>query len=438
MSKTYVINARIVDGTGSPALEDSMLVLNHNNKAFDEDKIEYAGKMRNDLLENVDSDDKVIDLKNEYTVLPGIFNMHVHLDLRTPPPPYKMDNLGAGFRALLAYRRSIEAIECGVTTLRNVGSADYCDVVVRKAIEKNMLCGPRIIACGGMIIAHDGHWHEVYGSKECSGVADFRKATREHITNGVDMIKLCYTGGISDSVGKLMLMDMLEDEISAVVEVSHGKNKLVAAHLSNDIAIKQSIRLGVDCVEHAYAMEEDTAKMMAEKGVYLTPTLNVSIPEYIEKRGCPMNEVENARITQIAHRKAFEYALKYGVTMLCGTDILPSDPVDGTNATVKEIELMVDYGMNPLEAIKAATLNGAKLCNMDKELGSVEAGKKGDFIICHGNPDKNISDLRNTVLVAKNCRILWSSIPGYEERSFSAMSPGYKAEGGVFTNWSFH
>jgi imidazolonepropionase-like amidohydrolase len=128
-------------------------------------------------------------------------------------------------------------------------------------------------------------------------------------------------------------------------------------------------------------------------------------------------------------------AINAGVKICVGTDLLPSDPFNGTYPTIRETELLVDAGMTPLEAIKAATRNGAELCGLEKMTGSLKAGMHGDLIVVEGKPDENIADLRNLRLVAKGCRLVWAELPTLKQQRFQILPPNCKIEGGTFIKW---
>lgn len=437
MSRTFITNVRIVDGTGAPAIENGMYVFLNLSEKFNEDVVEYVGEMNQEVLKKAAEGDNVLDLTG-YTLLPGLINCHAHLDLMLP---YKdlgndYDEYGAPYRTLMAYRRAAEALDCGVTTLRNVAIPDDVDIALKKAINKNMLCGPNIVACGSGLIAHGGHAWGENSVIMCSGPAEFMKAARMQIARGADQIKMMYTGGMASASEGLCDMQMTDEEVAAVVDVAHRAGKKVCAHLSNDKAIRRSVELGVDSIEHGYTLSEETAKLMAEKGSYFVPTVSVSSSEdYLIAHGCPAHQVEKGREAAQTHRAGVGYAHKHGVKICVGTDLLPSDPVDGTNATVREVEFLVQCGLSPLEAIKAATSTGAELCGMADKVGTLKPGTYGDFIAVEGKPDQDIKDLRNIRLVAKHCRLIWSTIPKMTVRRFSVLGPGYPMEGGTFCNW---
>ena len=436
-SYTYIKNVRIVDGTGAPAIEDGLVVFKNISGTFNQDVVEYVGPMDAALVARGEADPTANVMSCPgHTILPGLINTHVHLDLRLPFEYHGADLYGPAYRGLIAYRRCAEALECGVTSLRVTGMADYCDVACRNAINKNMLGGPNVCTCGPVITCHGGHGYHDHGTVQCSGVPAFREATRIAITHGVDQIKLCYTGGLAGASEGLFDKQMTDDEVAAVIEIAHMAGKKVVAHLASDAATRRSVELGVDSVEHGYCLTRETTDFMAEHGTFYTPTLAVSAGyEYLIKHGSPKHQVEKGREAAKTHRQSVVNAIASGVTLCVGTDLLPSDPLDGTNATVREVELLVDAGLTPLEAIKAATLNGAKLCGMDHYTGSLAPGKYGDFIIVEGKPDENISDLRNLRLVAKHCRLAWGDLPGAKARRFNPLLAGYKPEGATFVRW---
>lgn len=229
---------------------------------------------------------------------------------------------------------------------------------------------------------------------------------------------------------------MTDEEIEAVVDVAHGAGRRVAAHLGGDKPIQEFVKLGGDSVEHAYHMEEETAWLMKEKGTFLVPTLSVTnCHDYLVGHGSPEFQVRKLDETGEAHSQSIGNAIRAGVTICVGTDLLPSDPIAGTNATVREMELLVKAGLTPMQAIKAATSNSAKLTDTIGFTGTLEAGKEGDFIAVKGKPDQNISDIRNLELVAKGCRLVRSDVPGLKLRRYSTVAPGMDLGGGTYLKW---
>jgi len=430
VGRMFLKNCRVVDGTGVPAFEGVTLVVDRESG-----EIVYLGPEGARLSPDAGPEDEVIDLTG-YTVLAGLHNLHTHLGLKLPFTPYKVDPFSPGYWTMLCYRRAAEGLKCGVTTMRCVGDPHGADIAVRNAINKMMLWGPRLVVAGGILLAHGGHGHNSVGSIECSGVAQFREATRNQIKYGADFIKICLTGGLGTPGEGFTDKQMTDDEVSAVVDVAHMAGKKVVAHAGGDKPIQDAVRLGVDCIEHGYVLSEETAEKMAEAGTWLVPTLAVTHAfDYLEAHGSPAYQVEKAREGAKTHKLGISRAIAAGVTIGLGTDLLPSDPIGGTNATVRELELLVEAGMTPLQAIRAGTLNSAVICGVDDVTGSIAVGKQGDIIAVKGKPDERISDMRNLAFVAKGGHIVWSKVPGSEQEPFHVLPAGMEVGGGTFCKW---
>ena len=334
MRKKYTVirHARLVDGTGAPAIEDAVFVF-FNGDAVSDDRLVYCGDAAGyDPSITADGEVFALDLADStYTILPGLVNTHVHLSLELPYLPYYVDKFGDAYRAMVTYRRACEALLCGVTTLRGVGNADTSEIAIRNAINKGMFGGPRIITCGSALCPHAGHGHNTPRNVECSGADEFVRALRGQLAQGVDQIKLMYTGGLEGAYEGTMDIQMTEAEVRACIEVAHNNSKRIAAHLSNDKAIAQAVRLGLDSVEHAYTLSDETCRMMAEKGTFLTPTLVVShCNDYLKKHGSAEWHLRKQAAAAQEHIRSCRRAVQAGVTICTGTDLLPSDPIDGT------------------------------------------------------------------------------------------------------------
>lgn len=419
-------NCRIIDGRGNPPIEKGAL-------AVEGSRIAYVGK-EEDLPECADA--QTHDMEGS-TLLPGLFNTHVHLALRFPFNSYKVDEYnGPAYRAMVMYRRVAEALCMGITTIRCVGEADDADLAIKKAINKKMIMGSRVITAGEVIIAHGGHGAGGWGSVACSGEDEFRKATRNMLFKGVDLIKICITGGMVGEHEGASDMQMSESEIRTVVEVARNAGKIVAGHIGHDEGIRAALRCGVKSIEHGYILNEQTAAMMKEADVFYVPTLAVSnAVSYLEAHKNPEYHIEKIREVGKKHKNSAENAIKAGVTLAVGTDLLPSDPLDGTNATVREIELLTEAGMTNLEAIKAGTYNSARLCGLEEITGSLCVGLEADIIAVKGKPDQNISDLRHLTLVLKGGSLVLCRQGAKEQKGFSLLPFGETPEGASFINW---
>ncbi len=438
--KTYLIHARIADGVRDEAIEDGILVFQtelKKQKGGKNDRILFVGKMEDypNYPDKVGTADTVVDLSG-YTLLPGLYNVHAHIGLSMPYKPYRFDEMGVAYRSLLMLRRACESLNCGITTVRSAGGPDNIDYAIRDAVDNEMLTASRVVPCGALNIAVGGHAWNNYVSTMLNGADQFRAAARAEIAKGAQFIKIGLTGGAASAHEGMADKQMTDEEIAAVVEVAHGAGKRVAAHLGGDRPIQEFVMLGGDSVEHAYHMEEKTAALMKEHGTFLVPTLSVTnCHNYLVGHGSPEFQVRKLDETGEAHSRSIGNAIRAGVTICIGTDLLPSDPIDGTNATVREMELLVRAGLTPMQAIKAATSNSARLTDTIGFTGTLEAGKEGDFIAVKGCPDKKISDMRNLELVAKGCRLIWSSVPGLKLRRYNPVAPGLELAGGTYLKW---
>lgn len=438
--KTFMLHVRIVDGVRDTAIEDGAFVIQrvHTDKIPIEDHIVYAGPMEGfDYKAMMSDGDVVLDLSGgTYTVMPGLFNVHAHLDLRHPYKPYRFDEFGTAYRTMIIYRRAVEALNAGVTTIRSTGLPDEIDYAVKKADETGMLQLPRLVVCGRLNIAVGGHAWNNYISQQFNGADEFRMAARKELARGADFIKIGLTGGAASAHEGMGDKQMTDEEIAAVVEVAHNAGKKVAAHLGGDKAIQDAIRLGVDSVEHAYTLSDETAHKLVEAGAYLVPTLSVTnCTDYLRGHGSPDFQIRKLEESAAEHRRSIARAVKAGAKICVGTDLLPSDPIDGTVATIREIELLTEVGLTPMQALKAATSNSAELCGVDDVTGTLEPGKAGDFIVVEGRPDKNIRDVRNIRQVVRNCRLVWSDLPQLKLRRLQITPDGMEMDGGTYRKW---
>lgn len=419
----FLTNCRLVDGDGNAAVEKGLLVV-------DGAEIAWCGEATAADAPQPGDGDRVVDLAGK-TVVPGLFNVHVHLALRLPFPERRIDPFNVGYRALLVYRRALEAIASGTTSIRTVGEAHFTDIDVRNAINKGVLAGPRIKCAGAAMIPTGGHGHNSMSCIEADGVDGFRKAARSQLRAGADLLKICLTGGIGTPGEKPSDKQMSDEEVAAVVEVAHAAHKLVASHTGGTQPVKDAVRLGVDCIEHGYEFDDEAAEMMAAAGTYLVPTLCVTQElDYMRRHGVQEWMLGKAKAAAKEHMASIRRAVAAGVTFCTGTDLLPSDPVDGTVATIREVELLVEAGLSELQAIQAATSNAARLCDVAGETGTLEAGKQADLLVIDGKPDTQIRDLRNIQLVMRGGAIFRSELESLPAQGLGM--PGVELAEGTF------
>ena len=355
----------------------------------------------------------VIDLSNQF-VLPGLMDMHVHLQVELGP-----DNDRDALRMpdQLMQMRSIyfamNTLMAGFTTVRDVGSSSQEMYALRDAIEKGWIDGPRIIAAGGVSIT-GGHADvsgmspvlmEFFTSENiCDGPYDCRRATRNVIKYGADLIKITSTGGVMTDRATGTAQQMEMDELKEVVLAAARMGKKVASHAHHEDGIVAALEAGVASIEHGSYTGPEAIKLFRETGAYLVPTL-------LAGKTVVALALEVDYMTDIVKKKAirvgsdmagnFEKAHKAGVNIAYGTDSGISR--HGTNA--EEAVLMVEHGMSEMDVIVSATINAADLIDMSDSIGTIEAGKFADIIAVDNSPLDNIDELLDVNFVMKGGKV---------------------------------
>jgi imidazolonepropionase-like amidohydrolase len=336
---------------------------------------------------------------------PGLFNMHVHFGLKLPGAAgaalVNENDMQLVMRMADNARKSLYA---GVTTVRLTGENHGSDFALKGAIDGGAALGPRIHTAGEIIAATGGH-----GDLEADGAAEMAKVVREQIKQGATWIKVAISGGISDSHGSISASSLMPDEMRAVIDVAHRNGVKVTAHNGSPIAADEAIALGIDCFEHAYHLTEKQLRAMKAKGTWLVPTAVVTdegAMEFYKKIGSPPWYLDRVRSTRVDHHKMLQTAIKVGVNIALGTDQFPFEPNAGTTATVHEAELYVAAGMTPLDALRAATLQPARMLGVEKEVGSLMAGYYADLIALDNNPAQDIRALRTINFVMKGGQVI--------------------------------
>ena len=354
----------------------------------------------------------VIDLKDK-TVLPGLIDSHVHLGSDRAG----QEGLLAGFTeskelgAFEAQWNARKTLLAGFTTVRNLGD-DGATLALREAIARGWTDGPRIVDAGRSISTTSGHMDRRLGVVEdlhpaistenlCDGADACRKAVRNQVARGADVIKIATTGGVNSRIGAGLGKQMFDDEARAIVETARLYGKKVAVHAHGADGITLALKMGADSVEHGTLMDDEAIALFKKTGAYYVPTLS-TVNGYLERIAKDPNAYPPAVRAKIDWRigitgKALEKAVPAGVKIAFGTDAGVSK--HGRNAD--EFELLVKHGMTPMQAIVAATTNAADLLGLSKEVGSIEPGKSADIIAVSGDPLKDVRVLKSVGFVMR-------------------------------------
>jgi len=356
----------------------------------------------------------VVDLRDRY-VLPGLIDCHVHLESDRAGQEGLIESLTSSdayfaYQALANARKTLDA---GFTTVRNLGDERGVTLALRDAIAAGTVAGPRIIDAGMGISATAGHAdrtldlapdiaEHVSETNLCDGPESCRRAVREQVRRGVDVIKIMTTGGVNSRIGAGIGKQMFDDEAQALIETAHLYGKKVAVHAHGADGINLALKYGANSIEHGTLLDEESIKLFLKNGAYYVPTLS-TVNGYLERLAKDPNAYPPEVRAKIDWRiqitgKALELAYPRGVKIAFGTDAGVSK--HGRNAD--EFELMVKHGMPAAAAIKAATLNAADLLGITAETGSIEPGKRADMIAVAGDPLSDITVLKRVQFVMKD------------------------------------
>lgn len=385
---TLFRGARIIDGLGG---------MIERGEVFVEDRhIIYAGPER----DGRDSAAKVYDLDGR-TLMPGIIDTHTHFVGGDYDPAYERDSVAmAVLRTVPTAKRVLLA---GITTVRAAGSRDHLDIDIRNAINQGIMDGPRVLASGRGITMTGGHLHEM--AAEVDGVDQVRREVRYQIKRGVDSIKiLSLSGGVATADQDVQAEQFTLEEVTTAVYEAHKAGKTVLSHAIGERGIMNGIQAGVDSIDHGIFLTEEACDLMKQKGIFYVPTLG-PVYYYTHRRKGEPWRIERAEAVEERHIQSFKLALEKRLTFAMGCDCgATSRFPNGENAL--EIELMVHYGMAPMDAIVASTSNAARLLRLDTLLGSVTAGKVADLIVVNTNPLEDITALQHQIaLVMKDGKI---------------------------------
>lgn len=347
----------------------------------------------------------VVDMAGAY-VLPGLTNMHVHLGLGLPGGMAEaVQRANLAELVLLMADSARQTLHSGVTTVRLVGETRYADFALRKAIDAGAVDGPRIFTAGHALCCTGGHGWDA-DALQADGADGFRRAVREQLRAGADLIKVCISGGIAGEHEHIDTPQLTDDEMAAVLGIAHDWGRKVTAHAGPADVITRAVELGLDCVEHGYELTDELTRLMAARGVWYVPTITVSrCEQFFVDSGVPRWMMDRALSAGPRHWESLQSALRNGVPIALGSDMPPHAPYDETTATVRELEFMVEAGMPVADALRAATVRPAEWLGADDRLGTVQAGRQADLIALRDDPTRSVSALRTLHLVMKAGRV---------------------------------
>ncbi|MCC6314153.1 MAG: amidohydrolase family protein [Thermomicrobiales bacterium] len=402
MTWTALTNAAILDGTGAPPLTNRTVLIRDGRI---HDLPHASGRLPDDAV--------VLDLGG-MTVLPGLIDAHVHLIGHRTMDARDMAFVDPALRAVRATADLGRLLAAGITTVRDCGSATA--LALKQAVIEGSVPGPHIVACGRFIERTGGAddfsqlpvaWMAERGPWEprlADGPIEVRKAVREQIRAGATWIKTCTTGAVTtQAASRPDRLEWTDEELAAIVDEAHRLDAPVAVHAHAAAGIHQALRCGADSIEHGTLLDDEAAREMAARGVFLVPTL-FTLDRLLNQGvafGVPPWAVAKARQIAGVRQASFERALRHGVPIAMGTDCGGQDLLPhGRNA--REAELLVQSGMTPSQAIAAATADAARLLGIASEVGTIELGKAADLIAVDDDPLRDITALQRPAFVMVN------------------------------------
>ncbi|HSE91755.1 MAG TPA: amidohydrolase family protein [Methylomirabilota bacterium] len=391
MDRFVLTGATLVDGTDAPPGRGKAVVVEQGRIAavVDEGQAPAGRVLRLDGL----------------TLLPGLVNAHVHLCLGAEPDPARtLREDPLGLTAIKAVVRARQTVEAGVTTVRDLSGREYVELAVRDAVRDGLVVGPRILAAGRGICMTGGHgW---WFGREADGPVEARRAVREQLKAGADVIKIFATGGVMTAGADPNAPQLEADEIRAAVDEARKAGRRTAAHAQATQGIAWCVEAGISSIEHGVFLTEPLVRRMARDGVALVPTLIAphAIAAGGATAGIPEFMVQKSEALRGRHVESFQLALAAGVTIAAGTDA--GTPLNPHGSMVPELTLMVKAGMAPAAAVRAATSVAARLLGLEHETGRVAPGLAADLLAVAGDPTEDVRALEQVRLVVVRGRIV--------------------------------
>ncbi|MBB3347007.1 amidohydrolase family protein [Sphingomonas sp. BK069] len=354
----------------------------------------------------IPADARRVDL-GDVTLVPGLIDMHVHLTSLAEIGGYQTLKYTDSFWGAISVANAAKTLRAGFTTVRNVGAGDFQDIGLKEAIDGGWVIGPRIVPAGYAIGATGGHCDDnalppSYDKKLPSVVnspEEARAKVRWLHKYGAEVIKICATGGVfslGDSVGGQQLS---EEEMRAIADEAHMLHLKVAAHAHGDDGIKAAIRAGIDTIEHVSLASDEAMKLAIEHKTWFD--MDIYNDDYIlatgTKNGTEQESLDKEKAIGLKQRQTFQRAFRMGVAMTFGTDagVYPH----GDNA--RQFAKMVQWGMTPLDAIRAATTSAARALGREADVGTIAVGRFGDMVAVRGDPLRDVTVLEHPVAVVK-------------------------------------
>ena len=364
-----------------------------------------------DVRDGFVGEGRIVDLRNSF-VLPGLIDSHVHLT-QEQNPNQRLDAVtrSVADEAMQGVRFARVTLMAGFTTVADLGGNNESSFALRDAIQRGDVVGPRMLASGSAISAHGGHGDStgyrqdvnelLRRSSICSGEDDCRRAVREQVRRGADLIKVHATGGVLSNTAAGLAQQLTEDELEAIVETAHLMGRAVTAHAHGADGVNAFLEAGGDSIEHGTWLDAESIRLFRREGTWLVPTLLAG--DFVARIASGADNfftpAQTAKALEVGPRMLdmARRAHQGGVRIAFGTDSGVS--AHGDNA--QEFALLVRAGMSPLEAIQAATVNAAAHLRISQDAGRIATGMPADLIAVTGDPLADVTELERVRFVMR-------------------------------------
>ena len=380
----------LIDGNGGAPIKDALLAIENGRIAYVGAADGFSIPQGAEVIEHGDGH-----------MLPGLIDAHTHF-LMDPVADF-FGFVGRDSQTAVAWRgmKNLKLfLQSGVTYIRDLGGYKFIDIELRKLVNAGEIPGPGLQVAGDFVTMTGGHGWKI--GREADGEAEVRKAVREQLKAGANLIKIMATGGNLTPGSIPGAAQLSEPELRVAAEEAKKYGIKTATHAHSKEGIKNAVLAGIGSIEHGTYADEEVLQMMIERGTYLCPTLYAPwvCGALGGEKGLSPETVEKCRLASEQHRKAYQLALKMGVNIAAGTDSGTPFTEHGTSL-VQELNLMVEYGTPNMQAIVCATKNGADLLGISENYGTLEAGKAADFIVVGNDPLVDINALSDLKAVYK-------------------------------------
>lgn len=398
---TTLTGGKVVTRPDAPPIDDGVVVIEGGRVTAVGQRSDFGSEPVGEVLDCAGA-----------TVLPGLMNCHLHLALDGDLEPYttklpRLKEMSDRELVPIYLDQAARNLDAGVTTVRDLhpgpGGTTMGMLIAQETIARGYFRGSRMLLALRPLVMAGGHGSQ-WLSRTVSGVDEVQRAVRENIAEGANVVKVmtAHSWGRLPNRPESWRRYLTRQELSAAVEAAHRADVPISAHSHGADIIAENVDVGFDSIEHGSDLNESVVESMAARGTFLVPTLS-SFQNFVEvgpDNGIPDSRIEEARFVISRQREGFRLAREAGVRIAAGNDagfqFLPHG-----NSLIRELELYVELGMSPLEAIGAATHVAAQLLRVDHRLGTLEEGKLGDVLVVDGDATQNIRALYDVRFVLK-------------------------------------